>query len=187
MFGMETAGRWSLLQRGTGTSATAAADDVEQVARLLLRRYGVVFRRLLLRESNLPPWRDLIRVFYRLEARGEIRGGRFVAGFQGQQFALAEAVAALRQIRRAPPAGHLISISGVDPLNLAGITSPGEKITATIDNRILYEDGVVVATREAGVVRHLGEADPETRWRRETALVRREVPPKLRAYLGRSA
>jgi ATP-dependent Lhr-like helicase len=188
IFGMENAGRWSLLHAPGSTEPNEiGSDECEQIARLLLRRYGVVFRRLLRREANLPPWRDLMRVFYRLEARGEVRGGRFVAGFQGQQFALAEAVTRLREVRRTPGADELVSVSAADPLNLAGIVTPGDLVTAVADNRVLFADGVVVATREAGQVHHANDADAETRWRHETALVRRELPPKLRPYLGRSA
>ncbi len=92
----------------------------------MLRRYGVVFWRLIEREAAwLPPWRDLLRVYRRLEARGEIRGGRFVAGVPGEQFALPEAVGLLREARRKPQNGTLISLSGADPLNLAGILTPG--------------------------------------------------------------
>ena len=110
-------------------AAEAEREAVEHVARTLLRRYGVVFWRLLEREAAwLPPWRDLLRVFRRLEARGEIRGGRFVAGFAGEQFALPEAVGALREVRRRPQTGDLVSISGADPLNLVGILTPEPKL-----------------------------------------------------------
>ena len=81
----------------------------------------------------------------------------------------------------------MVSLSATDPLNLVGIITPGDRVTAAADNRVLYQDGVVAATREAGEVRHYSDADAETRWRYEHALVRREVPPKLRAYLGRPA
>ena len=100
------AGRWSLLARQTGKAENGAAgfdrELVEKIARTLLRRYGIVFKLLLERETLLPPWRELLRVFHRLEARGEIRGGRFVAGFSGEQFALPEAVNMLRAMRRNP-------------------------------------------------------------------------------------
>ncbi len=192
VFGMENAGRWSLLHEPRADDAEledASLDnaDHEALARVLLRRYGVVFRRLVRRESHLPPWRELLRAFYRLEDRGEIRGGRFVAGFQGQQFALPDAVPRLRQIRREPTDGALVSVSAVDPLNLVGIVTPGSRLPAVTDNRVLYRDGIPVAIREAGTVRHLEAADNETRWAHETALVRRDLPPKLRPYLGRSA
>ena len=110
----------------SGDAAGAAPRPSSIVARTLLRRYGVVFWRLLEREADwLPPWRDLLRVYRRLEARGEIRGGRFVAGFSGEQFALPEAVATLREARRKPASDALVSLSGADPLNLVGILTPG--------------------------------------------------------------
>ena len=93
----------------------------------------------------LPPWRELVRVLRRLEARGDIRGGRFVASVTGEQFALPEAVAMLRDTRRAPPTGQYVSVSGADPLNLVGTVLPGAKVPALTANRILYRDGVPVA------------------------------------------
>ena len=104
---------------------------IEHVARTLLRRYGVVFWRLIEREAAwLPPWRELLRVYRRLEGRGEIRGGRFVAGFSGEQFALPDAIGMLREIRRQPDADTWVAVSGADPLNLAGILTPGPKIAS---------------------------------------------------------
>ena len=153
----------------------------------LLRRYGVVFRKLLERESLLPPWRDLLRVLRRLEARGEIRGGRFVEGFSGEQYALPEAIGRLRAIRKTPGGGALVAVSAADPLNLVGILTPGERVTALAGNRVLYRDGVPIAVYEAKRVRFLVDLDAATRWQAEGALVRRTVPPRLRAYLGRSA
>src|SRR5208337_2424791 len=119
---------------------------VEHVARALLRRYGVVFWRLLAREAPwLPPWRDLLRVYRRLEARGEIRGGRFVAGFSGEQYALPEAVGLMREIRRRPASGQWVSLSGADPLNLVGVLTPGAKLAALTVNRLVFRDGLPVA------------------------------------------
>ncbi|MGH7049129.1 MAG: DEAD/DEAH box helicase, partial [Acetobacteraceae bacterium] len=123
-FTMEDAGRWSIVRRGD--ASPAAAEAAEHAARTLLRRYGVVFWRMLEREAAwLPPWRDLLRIYRRLEARCEIRGGRFVAGFTGEQFALPEAVGLLRETRRENGSGDWVSLSGADPLNLAGILTPG--------------------------------------------------------------
>jgi ATP-dependent Lhr-like helicase len=118
---------------------------VEAVARQLLARYGVVFHRLLLREDGLPPYRELLKVYRRLEARGEIRGGRFVAGFSGEQYALPEAVQQVRAARRSPADGMHIVISAADPLNLVGITSPAQRVPAIASNRVVYCDGVPVA------------------------------------------
>ena len=113
----------------------------------------MVFWRLLEREANwLPPWRDLLRVYRRLEGRGDIRGGRFVAGFAGEQFALPEAIAQLRETRRTPHSGEWLSISGADPLNLAGILTPGPRLAALTGNRLLYRDGIPVAVFAAGEI-----------------------------------
>ena len=128
-------------------------ESVEHVARTLLRRYGVVCWRLLDREAAwLPPWRELVRILQRLEARGEIRGGRFIAGLSGEQFALPEAVALLRQVRRRPHGGELLCVSASDPLNLAGTLLPGDKVPRIAGARLLLRDGVVVATLVAGEV-----------------------------------
>ena len=131
-FDIESGGRWALVRRDQkegGERASAAA--VEHVARALLRRYGVVFWRLIAREAGwLPPWRDLLRVYRRLEARGEIRGGRFVAGFSGEQYALPEAIGLMREIRRRPAVGQWVSLSGADPLNLIGVLTPGPRLAA---------------------------------------------------------
>jgi ATP-dependent Lhr-like helicase len=171
-FGMENAGRWSLVQP-MPTAADEATVAAEVTARALLRRYGVVFRRLLDRESTLPPWRELLQVYRRLEARGEIRGGRFVDGFSGEQYALSEAVARLRSIRRTKPAGTLVSVSGADPLNLIGIATPGDRVAALAGNRVLYRDGDPVALQEGRTTRFLVEIDPAAEWEARNVLVRR--------------
>jgi ATP-dependent Lhr-like helicase len=177
-YGMEDAGRWALLAATRSTEAAA----VEHVARILLRRYGVVFWRLLEREAErLPPWRDLLRVYRRLESRGEIRGGRFVAGFTGEQFALPEAVGALREMRRRKPEGNLASISGADPLNLVGILTPGPRLPALTGNRLLYEDGVPIATLAAGEIQVLSQPSHVNEWDLRLALLGR------RAVAGRDA
>ena len=155
--GLEQAGRWSLLrQQAAGNRQQAASTELELHARTLLKRYGVVFHRLLARESIRVPWRDLLMVYRRLEARGEIRGGRFLAGVTGEQFALPEAVARLRAIRRRDDKpGQMVTISAADPLNLIGIVTPGERIASIRSSRILFEDGVPLAVLEAGKVRPL--------------------------------
>ncbi|HWN82968.1 MAG TPA: hypothetical protein VNM87_12780, partial [Candidatus Udaeobacter sp.] len=186
VFGMESAGRWTLAG-ATPAPAVPAPDAVETIARVLLRRYGVITKRLMEREAHLPPWRELLRVFRRLEARGEIRGGRFVAGFAGEQFALPDAVGMLRAARRAEAKGALVSVSAADPLNLVGVTLPGERVPALSGNRVLFQDGVPIGTRVGGVNRldENGAADAVAHHAAETALVRRRVAPRLRAYLGR--
>ncbi|WP_095059450.1 DEAD/DEAH box helicase [Pseudomonas sp. Irchel s3f7] len=156
--GMDDAGRWALLRRGNAAPvmdnpppSPTPADTLEHIAMTLLRRYGVVFWRLLEREADwLPSWRELLRTFHRLEARGEIRGGRFVSGLAGEQFALPEAIPLLREVRRRPKDGSLIAVCGVDPLNLAGTLLPGAKVPALASNRLVYRDGLPVAAEIAG-------------------------------------
>lgn len=139
---IEDAGRWALVA-STSESTDPENDATELVARSLLRRYGVVCWRLLAREATwLPPWRDLVRVYRRLEARGELRGGRFVAGLSGEQFALPEAIPILRKIRSREHDGDLITISATDPLNLAGILTAGFRVPAVPGSRILFVDGM---------------------------------------------
>ncbi len=189
VFGMENAGRWSLVGPHGADPDGASSDEArtEQIARALLRRYGVVFRTGLERENLLPPWREMLRAYRRLEARGEIRGGRFVDGFSGEQFALPEAVGQLRKVRRRPTDGTLISISAADPLNLTGIVIPGRRVPALAGNRILFRDGIPLAVLEGGEPRFLQELSVSEQWEAKNALVRRRVPPQLRAYLGRPA
>ncbi|SEO37360.1 ATP-dependent helicase Lhr and Lhr-like helicase [Luteibacter sp. UNC138MFCol5.1] len=148
--GIEDAGRWSLARRAS--EQRNDADGLEHIARTLLRRYGVVSWRILEREAAwLPAWRDLRRVYHRLEARGEIRGGRFVDGLVGEQFALPEALAALRQIRHRPHDGEIVCIAGTDPLNLIGsILAGSAKVPAVIGNRLAIRDGVPLAAMVAG-------------------------------------
>jgi ATP-dependent Lhr-like helicase len=181
-FEIESGGRWALIRRpdqgATDDQHTAARE--EHIARTLLRRYGVVFWRLLAREAGwLPPWRDLLRVYRRLEACGEIRGGRFVAGFSGEQFALPEAVSHLREVRRRPGSDQWVSISGADPLNLTGILTPGAKVAALTGNRIVYRDGLPVATLSGGKVEYLTAIDEAVRWDAESRLRRSAAPGAL--------
>lgn len=141
------AGRWSLLPPRTASRE----QPFELYARQLLHRYGVVFRDLLARESTAPAWRDLLVAYRRMEFRGDVRGGRFVDGFVGEQFALPEAVESLRAMRREPAvktAGAEITLSAVDPLNLAGVILPGPRIPATPGNYVVFRDGVPAASGE---------------------------------------
>jgi ATP-dependent Lhr-like helicase len=118
---------------------------------MLLKRYGVVFRDLLARETNLPRWRDLLMAFRRLEDRGEIRGGRFIDGFLGEQFALPIAVETLRATRKMPPSGEIVLLSAADPLNLVGILVPGERVPAISGRLVAFRDGVAVDPSAATV------------------------------------
>jgi ATP-dependent helicase Lhr and Lhr-like helicase len=168
-FGMEDAGRWALLRRDSQGQVSA----VEHVAHALLRRYGVVFWRLLAREAEwLPPWRDLLRVYRRLEARGEIRGGRFVAGFSGEQYALPDAIGMLREVRRRAYSGAFVSLSGADPLNLVGILTPGARLAGITANRVLYRDGVPMAVLAGGEVQFLTELESAEMWQARKVLLR---------------
>ena len=177
LFGLEDAGRWSLIRKVSKEKANESAA-LEQVADILLRRYGVVFRRLLEREAEwLPPWHALLRVFRRLEAQGKIRGGRFVAGMSGEQFALADAVTAMRAIRRQEARGDLVSLSAADPLNLTGIITPGPRVAALTNNRVLYRDGVPVAIHTAGQSDFLVEMEPGKEWEARQALLRKTIMP----------
>ncbi len=134
-------GRWSVL---TAPNSLPSEDRMEALARQYLRRYGVVFRDVLAREAHAPPWRELVRALRRLELQGEIRGGRLVAGFVGEQFALPEALESLRAIRRAPKTGDVISVSACDPLNLVGILTPGPRIAAHLGHLVTFRDGVPI-------------------------------------------
>ncbi|HEX9894979.1 MAG TPA: DEAD/DEAH box helicase [Gemmatimonadales bacterium] len=185
-FGIESAGRWALVARETQATGREAApsQSLEAFARVLLRRYGVVFNRILSRESISVPWRELLLIYRRLEARGEIRGGRFVAGVTGEQFALPEAVVTLRAVRRSARTGQLVSISAADPLNLLGSVLPGERIPALAGNRIVFEDGSPMAVLEAGKVRLLAAYGPERALAIERMLTRRPVSVALRAILA---
>jgi ATP-dependent Lhr-like helicase len=144
------AGRWALLR---DVVEAAPGTDVERFARQWLRRYGVVMRELLAREGRMPPWRELVRALRTLEARGEVRGGRFVAGTVGEQFALPEAVVALRAVRRRTAEGETVLVAASDPLNLSGILVPGPRVPPASREVIAFRDGAVVDTGELGAVR----------------------------------
>jgi ATP-dependent helicase Lhr and Lhr-like helicase len=185
---IEFAGRWSLLRTnvasqplGNGAESSARDMAVEKFARVLLRRYGVVFRRLLERESFPVTWYELGRIYRRWEARGEIRGGYFVGGIGREQFALAEAIGLLRSIRKAPLNSELVTLSGADPLNLQGTLTPGPRIAALTANRILFRDGLPIAALEAGEIRKLADT-PVSGLQLETTLKVGKLRPSLRPY-----
>jgi ATP-dependent Lhr-like helicase len=180
---LERAGRWSLLVSSARESGGSPDALLDYLASALLRRYGVVFRSLLQRESGLPPWRSLLSVYRRMEARGDIRGGRFIAGAYGEQFALASAVERLRRIRKQTPTGKLVVVSGVDPVNLIGILTPGPRLAALGSHRILIRDGEPVAWRAGDEVKILQAPPPgqEWEWRRLLARpLKRKYPTRLR-------
>ena len=183
--GMDDAGRWALLRRSAVAPVvdkpvvdkqrptSTPTETLEHIAMTLLRRYGVVFWRLLEREADwLPSWRELLRTFHRLEARGEIRGGRFVSGLAGEQFALPEAIPLLREVRRRPHDGSLIAVCGVDPLNLAGTLLPGAKVPALASNRLVYRDGLPAAAEIAGKQQFWLELDQQSTTEVRNTLIR---------------
>jgi ATP-dependent Lhr-like helicase len=180
LFGMADAGRWALVNRAHTPAKESNDEAVELIVRTLLRRWGVLFWKLLARESNwLPPWREILSCCRRLEARGEIRGGRFVAGFSGEQFATPEAIGLLREVRRKAPTDQYVSLSAADPLNLIGILTPGSRLPSLAGNRLLYRDGMPVASLAGGEVHFIQELAPNEQWDAQTALLRRHVPAVL--------
>ncbi|HWD91775.1 MAG TPA: DEAD/DEAH box helicase [Verrucomicrobiae bacterium] len=186
---IEHAGRWSLVRKfsapdtGSAEPPVNGRDEAQEVfARVLLRRYGVMFRRLLDRESLKISWFELGRVYRRLEARGEIRGGHFVSGVSGEQFALPEAIGLLRSLRRAKPTGELIMLSAADPLNLVGVLTPGPRITAIGANRLLLRDGVPIAALEGGKIVSLNGDSDTSEQEIEQSLKVGKMSPALRRY-----
>ena len=164
LFGIQDAGRWALIR--APRQPAQGSDEIEHVARVLLRRYGVICWRLLEREAAwLPPWRELVRVYQRLEARGEIRGGRFITGIPGEQFALPEAVAAARKSRRRENTDQWVVVAATDPANLLGSLLPGDKVARVPGNRVLYRDGLPVAALVAGEVAFLDMPSDEEQQR----------------------
>ncbi len=193
LYGIDDAGRWSLVRRPPAPveevpprrAPRLPQETLDHIAWTLLRRYGVVFWRMLEREAAwLPPWRELLRVYHRLEARGEIRGGRFVAGISGEQFALPDAIGLLRKTRRQPAEGAMVCVCGADPLNLLGSVIPGPRVPALTGTRILYRDGIPLATLIAGEVQFLdARLAPALQWEVRNRLLRetRHAPSRPRS------
>ena len=198
LFGIEDAGRWTLIRQPAAVASEDAIeatesktpkanatspDAIEQVARVLLRRYGVVCWRMLEREAHwLPSWRNLVRSLRRLEARGEIRGCRFIAGLSGEQFALPEAIALMRSVRRQPAEQgdkSYICLSASDPANLLGTVLPGPKVPRVAGARVLYRNGVPVATSVSGQTEWLVEPDAKDRPAALHALAPEAMPYRL--------
>jgi ATP-dependent Lhr-like helicase len=138
-------GRWSLLYSGEAIDRNVA---LEAICWMLLRRYGIVFREVLTRESILPKWREVLITLRRLEDRGEIRGGRFVSGFLGEQFALPVAVDSLRAMRKQQLSGEVVTVSAADPLNLVGILVPGDRVASNSGRSVSFRDGVALPPEE---------------------------------------
>jgi ATP-dependent Lhr-like helicase len=169
-------GRWTLLPSFGPQDSLTREERTEAWTRQLLLRYGILFRDLLAREDHAPPWHELRAVLRRLEARGEIFGGRFVSGVSGEQYGLSEAVEELRRLRRDPPEPRLLFIPAVDPLNLAGILTPGPRITATASNRVAFLGGSVVGSRQGKEIQVDGGLDAETAGRIEQVLKSGKIP-----------
>ncbi|MCS6799152.1 MAG: DEAD/DEAH box helicase [Myxococcota bacterium] len=177
---MASAGRWFLFD------APAESPDPEPLVRVWLRRWGVLTYAIGRLEPYAPPWRLLLPVLRRLEARGDVRGGRFVARVGGEQFALPEAVDTLRSVRRRAASGALVAVSGADPLNVSGVLVEGPRVARLAHHRVLFRDGVPVAVREGRRTILLVEADEADAWRLQRALAR-PLAPEVRAYLGSGA
>jgi ATP-dependent Lhr-like helicase len=184
-FTVEAAGRWSVIVRlKPDTTNTARDEAVKALAWTLLARYGVVFRRLLTREVNGVTWRELVRVYRMLEARGDIRGGRFVSGMSGEQYALPDAVDRLRELRRSGPDETLVAISGADPLNLTGIVTLGDRIRAAAGSRIVYRNGIPLVAMEGDMLRTLADVDATVLADAAALAAGRRVPVS-QGYVGR--
>ena len=195
MFGLEDAGRWSLLQTFTGANAQRkprgeAGLDEEQMERLAiiyLQRWGVVFRALIEKESLAPPWRPLLAVYRRMELKGTVRGGRFISGVGGEQFAFSETIDSLRKLKNARETSASAShycLSATDPANLINLILPTRKLARLAGNRVLYRGGVPIALMESGEIRLLRQMGEEEQWQVRQMLTERTFPPRLRSYLG---
>ena len=184
MNNIDAAGRWSAILAPAGNpdhpapGAWPGTDEntLTAIVDTLLKRYGVLFRKVLERESDLPPWRELLYTCRRMEARGEIRGGYFIEGCSGEQFARAEAIALLRKQKNKPQGLPPVVISATDPLNLIGSVLPGERIPAVHTNRILFNNGLPVAKQLNGVTTLLTDVAPAARWEIDNLLTRRRNP-----------
>jgi ATP-dependent Lhr-like helicase len=177
--GFDAAGRWALLPPRTVPRAATDPEALEHVAKTLLRRYGVMCRRLLAREPLAPSWRELLPFYRTAEARGEIRGGRFVEPFGGEQFALVEAVEELRRLRRQQDAREWTVLAAGDPVNLVGLADEAPR--APVPNRRLaFMNGAAVAARAGGgAVEWLAELDAAARREAERLLAADGSPPPL--------
>ena len=163
--------------------------DEEQLERLIgiyLQRWGVIFRGVLERELFSPPWRVLLTALRKMELRGTIRGGRFVAGVGGEQFARLETVDVLRKFKKQVNSNkpRYYSLSAVDPLNLLNLISPIRKLSRLSKNRVLYENGIPIAVLESGKVIFLKEIESAQEWNLQQALIKKNFPARLRSYLG---
>ena len=199
MFGVEDAGRWSLLETFQQADSKAQNsrnnyrwdvlndEQLERLVRIYLQRWGVLFRGLLDRESFAPPWRVLLVKLRKMELRGDIRGGRFVAGVGGEQFAYAETIDGIRQHKKKNTdrsAVNYYSMSATDPLNLINLILPDRKLSRLMNNRVLYQGGIPIAVLNSADVHFLRDVDPDEQWKLQQALQKKNFPVRLRSYLG---
>ncbi len=183
LFGIEHAGRWVLMPSDGPLDKQWDYETLEAIIWIYLKRWGVIFRSLIVEKEHLsPPWRMLLAVLRRMELRGELRGGRFISNVSGEQFALPETI---EQLRRMKPNHDLISISAVDPLNLLGVILPGKKVSNITSNRIAFQDGLPIAVWENKEAHYLIDLPQEQQWSVYKALIQKKFPTKLRYYLGR--
>ncbi len=194
MFGVEDAGRWSLLDTFSGLGEQVPSRhwnvlDEQQLERLIsiyLQRWGVLIRSVLERETSMPPWRVLLSVLRKMELRGQLRGGRFVSGVGGEQFAFPETVDELRRFSKQAKSGKsaYFCLAASDPLNLLNLILPNKKLPRVLNNRVLYKGGVPLAVLEAGNVNLLRDEGLDDQWQMQQMLMRRHFPTRLRSYLG---
>ncbi len=204
IYGIEDAGRWALLVVGTQAQAALNEEQLERLIQIYFSRWGVITRKVLEREQNAPPWRQLLIKLRRLELRGEVRGGRFISGVGGEQFALADTVTALRKQQKSwqerletdtsslpltadskPRSALRHIINATDPLNLLGTLLPDKRVPHLSGNRILFEDGLPIAVLEKDEVKLLRNHDSGTHWELQKLLQKKTFPPRLRAYIGK--
>ena len=196
MFGVEDAGRWSLLNTFQQVTEVENSSrhwqvlDETQLERLIsiyLQRWGVLFRGIVDKEPLAPPWRILLSALRKLELRGTLRGGRFISGAGGEQFAYPETVDALRKFKRSRESASHTSyfcLAANDPLNLLNLILPGRKLPRVSNNRVLYRGGIPVAVLESGEIHFLKKTDADQQWQQQQMLTRKVFPARLKSYLG---
>jgi ATP-dependent Lhr-like helicase len=177
--GFDAAGRWALLPPSTAPRAAAEPEALEHAAKTLLRRYGVICRRLLAHEPLSPSWRELLPFYRTAEARGEIRGGRFVEPFGGEQFALIEAVEELRRLRRNRDADEWLVLAAADPANLVGVTDETPR-APTPNRRLVFRSGAAVAAGTGASIEWLAELTPAEQNHVTSLLAGTSPPPPAR-------
>ena len=196
MFGIEDAGRWSLLSNprsameanGRQAESPLTSQQLERLVHIYLQRWGVLFRKILEREVFAPPWRDLLRVLRRMELQGTLRGGRFVAGISGEQFAYSDTVDVLRKVARQPgdsKSREYVALAAADPLNLLHLIMPNSRLPRLANNRVLFGDGIPLAVLQGNQVSFLNDVPPNQQWKLQQLLLQRRFPPRLRSYLGK--